>query len=93
MVSTTVRHLHARTAVDLFGGEKKLKNLPVWLGLRVLFPGELYSDYSEPTVHNIKGDLGPDNEDPTKAAEERLRRFHLKRGLAEVFEMFKKGGR
>lgn len=78
---------------ELFGGNQNIKNLPNWLDIRVLFPGEIYSDHSEPTPYNIQGSLGPENADLTNAAEERLRRYRLKRGLAEVFERFKKGGR
>lgn len=68
-----------------------MHTLPCWIKLRVLFTGEFYDNYSEPTPYNINIDLGPGNASPTDAAEERLRRYHLKRGLCEAFERFKKG--
>lgn len=75
----------------LFAGNKQAKNIPAWIKLRVLFNGEAYTDTTEPGTHNIRINVetvGP--MDITELAEERLRRFHIKRGLPEAFEMFKK---
>lgn len=76
----------------IFDGKRRAKALPAWLKIRVLFEGEAYDDASEPSTHNINMDLGPGNVSPNEAAEERLRRYHLKRGFLEAFSMFKKGG-
>lgn len=69
--------------------------LPIWIHLRVLFDGEVYDDRSEPSPHmiNINVDMGPANASPTDVAEERLKRYHLKRGLPEAFEMCRGIGR
>ena len=88
----TVKRLHATITTEVFDS-KKVNTLPIWLNLRVKFHGEAYDDLSEPTTHNTKVDLGPGDVSPTDVAKERLRRYHIKRGLPEAFELFKKGGR
>jgi hypothetical protein len=85
-----VTRLHTHLTTALFDTPPRL---PVWINFRVLFDGEAYADYAEPNPRDIVVDMGPGNTNPTDAAEERLRRYHLKRGLAEAFEMCKKGGR
>jgi hypothetical protein len=81
-------HIHLNTA--LFDTPH---HLPIWIHLRVLFDGEAYADYAESDPRTIAIDMGPGNASPTDVAEERLRRYHLKRGLPEAFEMCKRGGR
>ncbi|KAF1966213.1 hypothetical protein BU23DRAFT_518279, partial [Bimuria novae-zelandiae CBS 107.79] len=88
-----VKRLHVMIATEVFAGNKDIKTLPVWINLRVHFDGEAYADTSKPSTHSINVDLGPGNANPTGAAEERLRRYTMKRGLPEAFEMFKKRGR
>ena len=90
--SSPVKRLHTTIKTEIFAG-KNVKTLPIWLTFRVLFHGEAYDDLSEPTTHNINVDLERGDVSPTDAAEERLRRYYIKRGLPEAFEMFKKGGR
>ncbi|KAJ4297725.1 hypothetical protein N0V90_005620 [Kalmusia sp. IMI 367209] len=88
-----VKRIHAVMAVDLFAGNKHTKHLPTWISLRVLFNGEAYDDTAELDTHNISVDSSTGFISIPDIAEERLRRYHLKRGLPEAFELFKKGCR
>ncbi|KAL5400336.1 hypothetical protein PMIN06_011088 [Paraphaeosphaeria minitans] len=94
--SAYVTRLRAHLVITLFDSPHRNQHLlPIWINLRVLFPGEAYDDRTESDPHNIhiNVDMGPGNASPTDVAEERLRRYHLKRGLAEAFELCKQGRR
>ncbi|KAF2447327.1 hypothetical protein P171DRAFT_356297, partial [Karstenula rhodostoma CBS 690.94] len=84
-----VTRLHTHLSTTLFEIPRQHR-LPIWIHLRVLFDGEAYDNRAEPSPYDA---VGPCNASLTDAAEERLRRYHLKRGLAEAFEMCKRGGR
>jgi hypothetical protein len=90
LTSHPVTRLHTHLNTALFDTPH---HLPIWIHLRVLFDGEAYADYAESDPRTIAIDMGPGNASPTDVAEERLRRYHLKRGLPEAFEMCKRGGR
>ncbi|KAJ4356172.1 uncharacterized protein N0V89_004202 [Didymosphaeria variabile] len=92
-----VTRLHTHLNAALFGSSLSRPlhpcHLPCWIHFRVLFDGEAYDDFTEPTTHSINVGPASDNTSLTDAAKERFRRYHLKRGLPEAFEMCKRGGR
>ncbi|KAF2257052.1 hypothetical protein BU26DRAFT_34651 [Trematosphaeria pertusa] len=81
-----VKRLNSALAVEFFGSAGKIKNVPLWMDLRVLFDGEKYHDTSE-LERGSTGGGGLSND----SAEENAKRLALKRGLVEAFELFKRG--
>jgi len=77
--------------VELFDQDSSSKTIPIWLNLRVLFSGEPFEEMSKPSPYDRMIYSGRGDMSPTDEAEERLKRYHLKCGLAEAFELFKGG--
>ncbi|KAJ4369174.1 hypothetical protein N0V83_006258 [Neocucurbitaria cava] len=80
-----VLRLHSELAQDMFGGTKvkKVKVVPTWINLRVLFRGESYDE-------QLGGSHNNANTTDAEAGEQ-TKRIELKHALVEAWELFKKG--
>ncbi|KAF1963055.1 hypothetical protein CC80DRAFT_565767, partial [Byssothecium circinans] len=86
-----VKRAHETMAAEITGPNNRSTDsatkivVPVWIDLRVLFDGDRYDEMLDP-VDQVLTHAGGN-------ADENTSRMVLKRGLAEAFELFKKGGR
>lgn len=83
-----IERLHGKLTKDLFGDpnvrKMKMKAIPIWINLRVLFSGERYDENLCISSDNVGAN-------DYKAAEQ-IKREELKHALVETWALFKKDG-
>jgi hypothetical protein len=79
-----IQRLHKEQTKDVFGADKskKVKAVPMWINLCIMFTDEKYDDMLQ--GRNVSNAM---------STGEHSKRDELRRALVEAWELFKKGGR